>query len=36
MEEKLESIIETLKEMGDDLKYLRGKSVQELLEIRRN
>jgi hypothetical protein len=36
MEEKLDTIIESMKDMGDDLKYLRGKSVQELLEIRRN
>jgi hypothetical protein len=35
MDEKLETIMQNLKEMGDDIKYLRGKSVQELLELRK-
>jgi hypothetical protein len=35
MEEKLDTIMENLKQMGDDIKYLRGKTVQELLELRK-
>jgi hypothetical protein len=35
MEQKLETILENIKEIGDDVKYLRGKTVQELFEIRK-
>ncbi len=35
LEEKLDNIIESLKEMQDDIRYLRGKTVLQLIEMRK-